>query len=385
MKNRFPHLGRFQFGILLPVILLVFSGCKEQELPNEGISEAVFWLDATIGSEEVNLVAGESGYFQHTSYAQDQWGVYEFTGMLGPQGCTDCKSAFQLDIRDNRQVAQGASTDASKVLSPSSFTLLPGDATDSIIKTAFRPQLNQAEPANLTWELGDGTISNDLEPLHRYNFAANMDQAYEVCLSVTYSNGCQSRFCDEVKLPQNRCELSFEYEINRQTLWFQALPLPGGVPPYRYRWEIEGVDTLTVARPNFQFFSRGVFPVCLIVIDGNGCEAKTCKNIAIGGVSSCAANFDYELQKTFTFDSLNLSQVRLSWTNEEGTLFRSDLGKQPAGSYFRLLSAEPYENNEKGEATYRLAFEANCTLYSVGEAPIELVTKEAFMAVAVPE
>ena len=44
------------------------------------------------------------------------------------------------------------------------------------------------------WDFGDGSVSSQIEPVHAYQ----EEGAYNVCLTITTINGCQSTFCDSV-------------------------------------------------------------------------------------------------------------------------------------------------------------------------------------------
>lgn len=51
------------------------------------------------------------------------------------------------------------------------------------------------------------------------------------------------------------------------------------------------------------------------------------------------------------------------WIDPQGREWRSDLRKQESISYFRIVRSEAYDNNEKGNKTWKMDVEFSCALY----------------------
>ncbi|MFN0034230.1 MAG: hypothetical protein ACKVUS_04130 [Saprospiraceae bacterium] len=67
-------------------------------------------------------------------------------------------------------------------------------------------------------------------------------------------------------------------------------------------------------------------------------------------------------------DSLSLHTVALQWVMPDGAVFRSDILPQPQDSsgtspHFNILHSEPWEKNERDEATWKMDVSFSCWLF----------------------
>lgn len=75
-------------------------------------------------------------------------------------------------------------------------------------------QATKPDNAQYQWELSDGNTANGATVQHTYEYYGY----YEVCLTATGANGCQSTICREISTRQgNACTAGYNYGIARDT------------------------------------------------------------------------------------------------------------------------------------------------------------------------
>jgi PKD repeat protein len=128
-----------------------------------------------------------------------------------------------------------------------------------------------------TWDLGDGTVTNEYSPSHRYQFSG----LYTICLTIFTSDGCSSTACEtawfEGARPQpglcdNLILLKTEIILNGETCNGSAtadLVNKGGDPVYgeTYLWSTGETG------PSINNLCTGT-NYSVIVIDSSGCAVS---------------------------------------------------------------------------------------------------------------
>lgn len=155
------------------------------------------------------------------------------------------------------------------VLFNNTTTLTPG-FTDSI---------------TYTWYFGDGTTSNQKNPLHVYQnpgtYTAKLvaQTEYACADSIVYSNLIT---VFPVPVP------NFDYQLIEFGVYEYRNLTTGGTPPYTsYSWDFDDGTTSSDANPTHEFIITRMgwdqgFLVCLTVTDQNDCDSTFCDTIKIG-------------------------------------------------------------------------------------------------------
>lgn len=148
------------------------------------------------------------------------------------------------------------------------------------------------------WDFGDGTESDEPNPEHVYEYNDDT-QGYEVCLTITTENGCQSTYCEYV-YPNGTpydCEAKF---------WYERRPEMSD-SPYCYEFFNESwgdIDTISWTINDEQinlgengslmhcFEEPGEYDVCLLITTESGCESSYCELIEVSdNPVGCEAGF----------------------------------------------------------------------------------------------
>jgi len=129
-----------------------------------------------------------------------------------------------------------------------------------------------------SWDFGDGTTSNQPNPLHVY---ANSG-TYTACLTITdILTGCTDTYCNVVTVQVGGGNCSSNYAIYPDTTIahnYIAYNLATGVAPLTYLWSWGDSTFSTTAYPSHTYAGPGMYQICLTITDATGCTSTTCYN-----------------------------------------------------------------------------------------------------------
>lgn len=115
------------------------------------------------------------------------------------------------------------------------------------------------------WSFGDGTSSDDPNPVHTYAEPG----VYVVCLIVTNEFGCVSDVCHEVIVQgPEECEalFNFEYSENGEIVFFNNNST-GGSAHTTWLWNFGDGHMSTEENPHHNYEEPGIYTVCLTMTD----------------------------------------------------------------------------------------------------------------------
>ena len=147
---------------------------------------------------------------------------------------------------------------------------------------------------NYFWDFGDGTASNQMNPIHTYAQAGT----YNVCLAFWSNNAnCSDTICQTVVVngSGNTCIPTFNY-LQTATGTFNFQPdFPS--PNLNYFWLFGDGSSSTQMAPSHTYNSNGPYMVCLTITDSlGGCQATWCDSVWIGQPPlPCHADFNYQI------------------------------------------------------------------------------------------
>ena len=150
--------------------------------------------------------------------------------------------------------------------------------------------------SNYSWDFGDGTSSDEANPIHVFNLNQNTDSVIndvypfrKVCLTITTVDGCESSYCEEINVydynwPVDACDASFKYFIPDDIITIPE------VVPYRFfatgknivawNWYFEDGTESHEAEPIMYFdIFKEKQQVCLSIETADGCNSKWCETI----------------------------------------------------------------------------------------------------------
>lgn len=140
------------------------------------------------------------------------------------------------------------------------------------------------------WNLGDGTVSTDEDPVHCYTNNSLVDQSFTVSLTVTSDFGCTTSLTETdfiTVYPEPVAEFSHDPivgDIYNSTIDFINESLIADI----HDWTFDNLGSSTDEHPSFTFPDQdsGIYEVCLYVETFHGCTNSICHDVEIEGYSN---------------------------------------------------------------------------------------------------
>ena len=140
--------------------------------------------------------------------------------------------------------------------------------------------LSKGRNLKYKWSFGDGTTSNDKNPVHVYSKRG----VYNVCLKV-YNGLCTDTQCMKVYVGMPNCDIDFYVEVLVPDCY-------GFKPAYRFvipqdvnlnaiKWEFGDGESSTDFQPIHMYSQYGIYNACVTVKYPDGCIAKECVAIYV--------------------------------------------------------------------------------------------------------
>jgi hypothetical protein len=230
------------------------------------------------------------------------------------------------------------------------FTIEPVATNPLLMYFIAQPwHVNQKKPLRICWEFGDGSteckqyLTSNTAPYAISHTYAKGGQ-YNVCVSILYDGGCESRICKTVTVhtpppPVDSCFVNI-YEVatnvNNLERHFYA-GLMQDRHPEKICWIFgDGKDTcIMLTNPvstqslviSHRYPAPGVYQVCVKVKYASGCEAHKCREVAIRSASNVCGGYVFDSllrERTFAFRGFSIQNandrpVSWRWTFGDGS------------------------------------------------------------------
>lgn len=350
--------------------ILAIASCKKVDVPGPDMGNPVFEVSTTIGGMPFDWEAGIDSLYMFTDTVQDTLGIYTFTGTLQREGCPSlCGPALRFEIRDFQPVSgSGVAIEQALAIGDYGFQYLEEDTT-FIYSIQFEAELNPGDSLNAgyNWEFSDGQIASGPNPL--IIFSDNSP----IGVNLTATNGfLEERITTTVYFDPFIASCSVDFDANAVQGGFLLQLIANnqsGVSPFSYSW-FSGDTSNPVFVP---FDSTGiVLPslLCLNMVDNNGCSSDRCKTVyylnpagGLVGNTELSLTHTPNIEHIISGDSEQFSKVRITYMDENGVLFSSDILPQASNSSFKIVANEAFDLNENGLPTRKLQVEFQCTLW----------------------
>ncbi len=178
------------------------------------------------------------------------------------------------------------------------------------------------------WSFGDESGSADGPQVnHTYTEAGT----YNVCVTITTSNGCVDDYCHTVTVAGGTtptCEAFFHSENNELTVFFNGNPSTANSTIVSWEWSFgDGTGSSSGAQVNHAYSEEGQYVVCLIITASNGCTDDYCKEVNVileSSIPACSAHFNFETEGLSAWFNGNASESNgniesWSWDFGDGT------------------------------------------------------------------
>ena len=146
------------------------------------------------------------------------------------------------------------------------------DINYSTLEVVFHDQ-SRGDVVSWNWNFGDGGTSTLQHPHHTFQEAV----LYEVCLTITVSNGCTEQFCDKLRLGADVCNAGFTYSQNGLDLVFYNTSDVSD-PQVTGTWSFGDGGTSVQYDSATHTFALGIYEVC-VTVTSSGCVNTSCQTI----------------------------------------------------------------------------------------------------------
>lgn len=384
--------------IFILLIVLVFGACKKIELPPGVQEDPVFSVNASLGGEPLDLVAGENEYYMFTSFAKDDLDVFSFIGRFEKtiDKTNSPPISLEFEIRDVG-TSVVTSPNINEALAPKSYPFVGSMMDTDTVLTGYEVRIENRSISNMPlayqWTFSNGEVFEEENPAPVF-FPLSGNMNYWASLGVSGSgvNGeCFEAVNKDVNLQQNAfpdCRLN--YTLEPDTLLFNICGEMQGQAPFTFEWTADSThigECLDISNLNNVDSIR----IALQGTDAAGCTENI--NIAINysagnSIDYCTADFAYAVNPQYQIvapmDSFFFSQVIIRYVDRDGTLFSTDKIPQPTTSNFQILESSDYLPNENEEKTRQLSIRFSAVLHNDAGEELLLENGTAIIAVAYP-
>jgi len=132
------------------------------------------------------------------------------------------------------------------------------------------------------WDFGDGSVSTERNPSHRYS----ANGTYTVTLIVADNDGATDKFSQEIKVGNRPPVASFTFSPSdpstEDIVHFTDQSSDPDGKVVRWEWDFGDGNGSTRRNPTYRYQSPGTFTVRLTVTDNDGASSTTEKTITVG-------------------------------------------------------------------------------------------------------
>ena len=230
------------------------------------------------------------------------------------------------------------------------FTMEPVAASPLSRHYVAQPwHIQQKKPVRVCWDFGDGVteckqyLSSNTDP-YSINHSYAKPGQYNVCISVLYDGGCESKNCKTIVIeipppPADTCFVNvFEVvtNMNNTERHFYAGTMQDRRPE-RICWIFgDGKDTcINLSNPviaqslviSHRYPAPGAYRLCVKLKYANGCEAQKCQEVVIRSVSNVCGGYIVDSlinTRTYAFKGFSIQNpndhvVSWRWTFGDGS------------------------------------------------------------------
>ena len=342
-----------------------FFSCTEEQIPEPGQTEPVFFAKGEAKTSAFRMEAGISDYYMYSSFENDKNDVYTFIGDLRPTDGSPASEELKIEIRANRISRPLSPVDVYEALASGLYEFREPEVSDKFAALKMDP-IMQDPKFNYYWDFGDGNSSREMIPVHRYREPGY----YKVTLELEdRGNNCSSKVSNTVDYFDygingwGNCHADFTFGIDLQN---NVRVTTKNTSADMHYWDF-GDGTTSIGPTATHSFSRvpGFHTIQHITYRASdSCYKENALTILVGAINHCPPNFNIERVNMASPDSLALSKVRVTWTDKAGTEYTSDQVVQKFDDNFEILSVEDYKDNESNESTVRVKYRFSCEVVS---------------------
>lgn len=245
----------FYFLFFNAVLFFMSLTMSAQQNPSSCIDSLLIDTSITCSQNYDPVCGCDSVTYHNSCYAVNYGGVTSYTmGSCNSSGSSSCTSDF----------------------------LKMADSIDCYTAIFYDNSLASANIVSWAWDLGDGNVSYQQNPVHKYVYMG----LYLVTLTIVTSDGCTNSTTKYVHVscpPPANCQANFEDSIACKDIVFFDSSQPGtnNGNIVSWHWDLGDGNTSTDQNPSHTFASNGNYYVCLTVTTIDSCVNTYCDSVII--------------------------------------------------------------------------------------------------------
>jgi len=342
---------------------IFISSCDKVELPDPILDDPVFVVAGMVDGEAFDFQAGVDEYYLFTQVTEDINGFLVYEGTL--KDIDDCENPCpnSLSIEFRKDTIPGANIEDLLNVGLKEIWNKDLSTTGNMAAVTFE-NLSTASPGStFEWNFGNN-ITSMLEDPGTVVFDSLVPNSNPIIsLKVSSASGnCSSIYSNPIITPSTECMVSISLESipAGQELCANMM----GVAPFSYNWQDAsgfGQTSECISVPSDTLGS-----IFLISTDASGCSDSMSLDF-FGDLGQptefCTARFRISDYVTIVAeDDLGFGKVNIIYVDENGVSYESNSAELNPLDNFTILSAESYDDNENGKATYKFTFECDVDL-----------------------
>ncbi len=371
------------------LILTVLASC-ERQTPEVINGDPVFTINGMIGGEELEIIAGEDDYYMYTSYEMDANNMYVFQGGLKKQQGNGAE--FFIDFNDKDVTSSNKVCHVEEAITVGNGVYNQPVMEDEFISVKYNADYwlkNAGDEIYFEWTDANNRlfVGQQAEVLYpQGEFPIDMH-----LLLVNKDEKTETR-CRRTIYFENPCEVDFTYsrwydEINFQRYLTFSVINPD--PSKQYEWDFPVANDGNEATHNYEYDlgQQGIDDVTLISSQGDDCTYMYKRYFIVdSNLTNALVNIDYTTERVMVprQTGLPFSQINLTYVDENGVTYKSNLGAQSSDAYFEILNVVEYDVNENGEHTKKMEVTFTCDLFAEDGSSMRATEVHANLGIAYP-
>lgn len=310
------------------IFALVLLSCNKEELPENYVGDAVFYLTGEIDGETKTFVAGDDGFYMHTKIDRE-FGIQILEGNLSNDQESLKIQFFETPLGKFDPTIE-------------EFNWLN---YNHIIKQVFVDSISEGAITDFEWMInGESYTQINIDSL------VNYPGKYEVCLTINYSFNCSQSICSDFMIGmEDNYRQDFSYKF-----------LPGGtvqcIPQMssqelveNVKWSYDGNFMQDGGIFETQLTS-GIHKVDMEVTYKNNVVLRKSKNIRYQNQDCFFEEIRIENNPDFQIEK----GVLFTYTDAQGKEYKSFFTKQPHDYFLKISDFSEYMNNNSGDQVSRM-------------------------------
>ncbi len=353
-----------QYSLFIIFFYALFAtSCDKDELPESQLGNAEFVSQINFNGEQFELVAGENGLVQSSSYTISE-STITLQGLIGNSDCSDCGPAYSLTVESPLDFEYTEGLNMVSALSSWEYSLNSDSLNYNLIMKAMMFSSFQNGDWFLNGEsvqpTGDTLILEITEP-------GNYILDYIVNDDPCTLSASRSFDFDGISSP---CFGNIAQDFITPTTFYAYPSFPFIPEEMLYTWTYGDTTIATGNMDNFNFPATALFEeICVEMINGEGCSTSACytPDTPDDGTMLCTAEvFLFGGDLVETVPESYPANLILEFTDSAGNMYSSSPGSQ-SSSTVSVISIDQYTEPTMPEKNFaKMEIEISCTLYDAG-------------------